>query len=172
MAYYECALVWMNFCVMITHVSVSVSAWKHSMFSPHCRRSALYGCWVSGTGSWGRRYSTPWSLHLRSQTCAQLLSWRGCWTKGNLRRQNRGILVILNKLCSTCESCFPHSIVIVLYKKEMFILHLNTHIERFHGWYSQTECWVSGGAVRTRSVLTSAGECSRKRQTCSSPRRS
>lgn len=73
-----------------THVSVSATGWKYGMASPHCRKSALCGCWVSRTGSWGRRCSTPWSPHLRSQTCARLSSSRGCWTKGNLQNQNTG----------------------------------------------------------------------------------
>lgn len=88
------------------HMRVSVFAWKHSMASPHCRRNALCGCWVLGTGSWGMRYSTPWSPHLRNQTCARLSSWHDCWIKGNLRRQNGETLVNFDQLCYKWESCF------------------------------------------------------------------
>lgn len=60
-----------------------------SMASPHCRRSARYGCWVWVTGSWGRRYSRPWSPRPRSQTCGRWWSSHGCSTRGNLRREEK-----------------------------------------------------------------------------------
>lgn len=48
----------------------------------------------------------------------------------------------------------------------------NTYTRRSRGWCFQTECWASGGAGHKHNALTSAAECSGRRQTCSSPGRS